>query len=328
MNKIIIISTLAAATVANAWIGTNGTEFVRIGDVGNAADSNGLGAVNHEYSIGKYEVSANEYINFLNAVGNASVDVNGSSIYLYHPIGTINGRGTIVVSGSAFSIKEGKDNNPVNYVSAYAAAMYANWLCNGAKADADASDYLTGAYDFETYGATIELFSNRNMFAQFWLATADEWYKAAYYSPELNNGAGGYYAYATQNNEAPAASMPTDTPNCANYDHITGDMCTTIVGSYISSASHYGTFDQAGNVSEWTETIDGQNLVRLGGAYDSTSWHIRAAYSAATDPTVEMYNIGFRLASSDGEIPIPEPAEFAFALAAAALALLALRRRK
>ena len=319
MKKIIIISTLAAATAANAWIGANSTDFVRVGDAGNAADGNGLGAVNYEYSIGKYEVSANEYVNFLNAVGSVSVDVNGSSLYLYHPVGTINGRGTISVSGSSVAVKDGKDSNPVNYVSAYAAAMYANWLCNGAK---------SGAYDFATYGASIEVFSNRNRSAKYWLATADEWYKAAYYSPELNGGAGGYFAYATQSNEPPAASMPTAELNCANYDNITDDMCTTIAGSYINSPSYYGTFDQAGNVSEWNEDIDGQNLVRRGGAYDSTSWHIRSAYSVATDPAVEIYNIGFRLASSDGEIFVPEPAEYGLAFAVAAIALLALRRRK
>ena len=328
MNKIMIISMLAAATTANAWIGANSTEFVMVGDAGNAADGNGLGAVNYEYSIGKYEVSANEYVNFLNAVGSVSVDVNGSSLYLYNPVGTINGRGTIAVSGSSAAVKDGKDGNPVNYISAYAAAMYANWLCNGAKAEASASDYLSGAYDFGSYGASIEVFSNRNMSAKYWLATADEWYKAAYYSPELNSGAGGYYAYATQSNETPTASMPTAIPNCANYDNITDDTCTTIAGSYINSSSYYGTFDQTGNVSEWIEDIDGQNLVRRGGAYDSTSWHIRSAYSAATDPTVEIYNIGFRLASSDGEILVPEPAEYALAFAVAALALLALRRRK
>ena len=122
--------------------------------------------------------------------------------------------------------------------------------------------------------------------------------------------------------------MPTAELNCANYDNITDDMCTTIEGSYINSPSYYGTFDQAGNVSEWNEDIDGQNLVRRGGAYDSTSWHIRSAYSVATDPAVEIYNIGFRLASSDGEIFVPEPAEYGLAFAVAAIALLALRRRK
>ena len=60
-------------------------EMVKVGNVGNAADAgnttdpNVYGAVNYEYSIGKYEVSLAQYTRFLNAV--AASDPNG----LYNP---------------------------------------------------------------------------------------------------------------------------------------------------------------------------------------------------------------------------------------------------
>jgi len=58
-------------------------ETVPVGNPGNAADTEyatpGYGAVGYEYNIGKYEVTAGQYTEFLNAV--AHVDTYG----LYNP---------------------------------------------------------------------------------------------------------------------------------------------------------------------------------------------------------------------------------------------------
>lgn len=58
---------------------------VRVADAGNAADpATGFGAVNHEFSIGKFEISLAEYTAFLNAV--ATHPAAPSHIQaLYHP---------------------------------------------------------------------------------------------------------------------------------------------------------------------------------------------------------------------------------------------------
>ena len=90
MKKIATLAIQLTATIGLAWTGANNTALVSVGDTGNAPDVNGLGAVNYTYSIGKYEVSANEYLNFLNAVGSVSVEVQGNSLYLYNPIVEVN----------------------------------------------------------------------------------------------------------------------------------------------------------------------------------------------------------------------------------------------
>ena len=43
-------------------------DSVTVGNVGNTADTTGYGAVNYAYSMGKYEVTAGQYLEFLNAV--------------------------------------------------------------------------------------------------------------------------------------------------------------------------------------------------------------------------------------------------------------------
>ena len=41
---------------------------------------------------------------------------------------------------------------------------------------------------------------NKNRNALYWIPTESEWYKAAYYDPSLNGGAGGYWTNATMGN--------------------------------------------------------------------------------------------------------------------------------
>ena len=55
-------------------------ETVTVGNPGNPNDSTGYGAVSYTYNIGKYEVTLNQYTEFLNAVA----DTN-SMLYLEAP---------------------------------------------------------------------------------------------------------------------------------------------------------------------------------------------------------------------------------------------------
>ena len=61
-------SCLALASAASAL----NIESVPVGNIGNSADTRyetpGYGAVDYEYRIGKYEVTAGQYCEFLNAV--------------------------------------------------------------------------------------------------------------------------------------------------------------------------------------------------------------------------------------------------------------------
>ena len=124
----------------------------------------------------------------------------------------------------------------------------------------------TGAYTLrgKTSGSTVQV--NRN--ARFSLPTQDEWYKAAYYSPKLNAGFGGYYVFPSQSDATPGSIPGNEVKagsrrNQANYYNGTfsvtqqqllsaqGDQnYLTNVGAFSKSSSHYGTFDQGGNVYE------------------------------------------------------------------------------
>src|SRR5262245_27135259 len=73
-------------------------QTVVVGDVGNAANTNGtgLGAVRHSYRIAKYDVTNAQYAEFLNAKASAS-DPYG----LYNPFMASGNQGGITRSGTS-----------------------------------------------------------------------------------------------------------------------------------------------------------------------------------------------------------------------------------
>ncbi len=91
-------------------------------------------------------------------------------------------------------------------------------------------------------------------------------------------------------------------------------------GSGTESTSFHGTFDQAGNVWEWNESVTGTSFQVLRGG----EWFTDAGFSASwfrriEVPTFEYHGEGFRVAS------IPEPGPLLLG-ACGALALLPRRR--
>ena len=69
----------AHGDVFNMPSGQTSLQFVTVGDPGNVADpatGNLYGSVGHTYQIGKYDVTAGQYCQFLNAVATTS-DPNG-----------------------------------------------------------------------------------------------------------------------------------------------------------------------------------------------------------------------------------------------------------
>ena len=214
---------------------------------------------------------------------------------------------------------------PVAFVSFIDAARFVNWLQNGE----DDGDTETGAYTLE--GGTADPSNwhtlTRNSGARVFVPNENEWYKAAYH-----DAAGlsytDYFDYPCGSNTAPVCSAPTATPDRANCRTGLGEEAEVRpAGSYPGSPSAYGTFDQGGNVGEWTEAIRGEDtwarVVRGG------SWDQYAADTAAWEDSTgaaAIYgwpDIGFRVAT------LPEPAGV-LALASGAAGLIGLagwRRR-
>ena len=111
------------------------------------------------------------------------------------------------------------------------------------------------------------------------------------------------------------ARRDADTANCG------GAVDDTVaVGSYPAAASPSGTFDQGGNVWEWTDTIRGTARRIRGGGFASAASELAASSSGAdADPLAADPDLGFRV--------IPEPESLWQLLAGVGL-LIALRGRR
>jgi formylglycine-generating enzyme len=281
-------------------------ETVTIGNPGNAADTRyvtpGYGAVDYVYNIGKYEVTAGQYCEFLNAV--AATDTYS----LYHPAMWLNSYGCkIERSGTSgnytYSVAEDWANRPVNYVSWGDAARFANWLHNGQPTGAqDLTTTEDGAYYLNGAMSSAALMAVTRKCGWQWAITSeDEWYKAAYHQ---NDGVtGNYWDYPTGTNNVPTSEAPpgTDMTNgSANYSSAIGaPYYRTEVGAYNAkpSDSPYGTFDQGGNVWEWNEAaVSGSYRGLRGGAFVGGGYGLRASDRNYYDPTLEFNNdVGFRV---------------------------------
>lgn len=98
-------------------------------------------------------------------------------------------------------------------------------------------------------------------------------------------------------------SGPTGTANRANCGAVVGGVRVTDVGAYTGSESPYGTFDQGGNVYEWTEQIlyGGAARATRGGGWLWSAGSLAASYRNGASPTDEYDFMGFRLASVNPE---------------------------
>ncbi len=305
-------------------------DWVTVGNPDNDPDpatGSLYGAVNYEYRIAKYEVTIQQYTDFLNAVAAADP-------YLLYNTSMASDLNIAGISRSGTSgeytysvIDNGGDSGdrPITYVSWFDAARFANWMHNGQ----GSGSTETGAYTLVS-GQTSGTAPMRNPTARFSIPDDNEWYKAAYYSPvKAGPASPGYYAYATQSNIAPGNAIgPGD--NQANYyagsnfyetyatggsSYSSGQNYLTDVGAFTNSASFYGTFDQSGNVYEWTDLTgnDGTSDTSRGtwgGAWFNTKGGLGSSGSGAEAPSVEYSSLGFRLTSP---VPVPEPSTWVIA---------------
>ena len=242
-------------------------EFVAVWDPGNPEmpasklddGSTGYGSVDYIYNIAKYETTNTQYAEFLNAV--ASSDPNS----LFNTK-----MGTTVWGGIKRSGKSGSytystwpnfGNKPVNFVSWFNAARFANWLHNGRPTGVqDASTTEDGAYTF----SGIETISERNLGAKYFLPTEHEWDKAAFYEPGAETPDGdGWWKYSSRVDVFPTPATVDEFGNVTNPGQTTANFRrqsnwnsntihgnVTTVGS-AGSQTFFGAYDMTGNVFEW-----------------------------------------------------------------------------
>jgi formylglycine-generating enzyme required for sulfatase activity len=349
------LAALACLLAAPARAGIT-YDMVTVGNAGNAGDTRvgantfGFGAVAYDYQIGKYDVTIGQYTSFLNAVAatdtyslyNSSMGTNLNIAGISRTAGS--GGYTYSVIGSA--------NRPITYVSWWDSARFANWMANGQPTGAQTSTTTeNGAYNVNgatTGNAVAKNATNPNTSAAptFYVPTANEWYKAAYYSPTLNSGSGGYYAYATQSNTAPG-NVVGSAENQANFkkgvdgvfsvtqssSYSSSQNYLTDVGAFSRSGSFYGTFDQSGNVAQWNDLdgAPGSSRGWRGGGWGGTASSQSSSSSFSGDPSSAGSGLGFRLTSPvSGPSGVPEidpnGLSAALGLIAAGLGLLERRR--
>jgi formylglycine-generating enzyme required for sulfatase activity len=323
------LAALACLLAAPAGAEPINYTMVTVGNPGNANDTGGTfnGAVNYEYQIGKYCVTIGQYTAFLNAADPNGENPNG--IYNSSMATNLNIAGISYTSGASAGskyavISNGGDssNRPITYVSWFDAARFSNWMTN----NQGSGSTETGAYTLN--GKTTGNAVAANPGAAFRLPTNDEWYKAAYFSPNYGGpSVPGYYDYATQSDSPPGNIVVSGT-NKANYarggvysvtqsGYNSNQNYLTDVGAFSSSGSFYGTFDQSGNVYQWND-LDGLASSRssrgLRGGYwnDLNPFSLSSSSSSSVAPSVEINGIGFRLASP---VAVPEPSTWVMGLA-------------
>ncbi len=220
-------------------------QTVPVGNSGNKADTTGFGAVDYPYKIGKYEVTNARYCEFLEAA--AKKDPH--SLYDSRMAGEYGGIARNGPWGSySYSLKDGMGKKPVNYVTFESCTRFCNWLTNGC----GAGDTETGSYTFKQ--GKVQVPNHAALAAgkttKWVVAGENEWYKAAYYDPNKLGGAG-YWQYATKSNETPTCNINTNAPSD--------------VGGY--APSPYGTYDQNGNMWEYSDTRNGDKVGLRGGSF-------------------------------------------------------------
>jgi hypothetical protein len=298
------VSTRAFGDIFGSGINTFDIEFVTIDKPGNAADTTGApnpaGSVSYVFQMGKFEISEQMIVK-ANELGGLGI--------------TQSDRGA---------------DMPSTLISWNEAARFVNWL--------NTSTGSAPAYKFAIQPGQVGYNANdniqlwtvgdagynpnnryRNSLAMYFLPSADEWYKAAYYDPT----SGVYFNYPTASDTAPAAVASGAAAGTAVYNQPpdTGPADITLAGGL----SSYGTMGQGGNVFEWGETAfnllnssGSSSRVGRGGDWDNVAGSMSSLSRNSVNPSNEGNNLGFRVAS------IPEPTSMTLCLAG--LLILALRR--
>jgi len=299
------LSTICSAqTITETFgIGANAftMDFVTIGNPGNAADTKGspnpAGSVAYTYNIGKYEVSRDMILK-------ASTD-GGLGLTLAD-MTSYGGNGV---------------NRPATGISWNEAARFVNYL-NTSKGY-QAAYLFDGSGNFQLWSPVRA--SGNNLFrhkdAYYFLPSMDEWYKAAYGSPD-----GSWYNYPIGSDSAPTAVVSGTAANTAVYGQssLSGPADITSAGGL----SAYGTMAQGGNVWEWHETAydlindtEGEFRGLRGGSWFDGILGLSVTNFGSGGTSLDVIReLGFRVAS------IPEPSSLS--LMALGGVMVALRRRR
>ena len=319
----------------------HGLTFSEIGDVGNPGfgwDAPGpapkvvIGGVDYRYRIATTEVTHAQWFVFLNALALISMLRRFAQRQATHwgRRGYL-GRGPDGVPG--YRLVPQVRQRPAEMGWRFA-AIYTNWLHNGAPAQNAAYEvFANGAYDASTFTTNPDGTRNDQMThnpdARFWIPTRDEWHKAGYWAPNrYGEGEGGWWLYPNGTDERMVVGTPDEGAN-TNFGARFSERpdLPLDVGSYPEQLSPWGLLDVSGGMSEWTEDVAfeptklrhvaGTRVYQIEGQWtygDHLGWNFHQGASPV------FPNGGLRIAAA-----IPSPG--AFPVFACAITVAARRRR-
>jgi formylglycine-generating enzyme required for sulfatase activity len=310
VRGLLAVALLAADAAMADTFGTGANQFdIAFVPISGATNpTSGYGIVNHDYRMGTYEITNDQWNKFLAAYG----PVTGSQ----------GGYG----SSSNFT----GTNVPTDDVSWYETAQFVNWL-NTSSGNQPAYKFTgtqgTSNYTFAAWvaGDTGYDASNpyRNTAAKYFLPSENEWVKAAYWNgTALQTYATTGDVFPTQGNGSRGTGW-----NYYNNGFATSPYGPWIVGS--GSRELNGTYDMMGNDWEWMESpwtsgdyVASSSRGLRGGFWFDYSNVLASSYRILDNPTYESGGIGFRVAS------VPEPGSLTLLVCGAVAALLWWRGRK
>jgi formylglycine-generating enzyme len=294
--------------------------MLSVADAGNAADTaTGFGAVGYEFTIARTAVTIGQYTSFLNAV--AKTDPHR----LYNPaLGTDRNVGGITRVGrpgsysySVLNVDGNTADRPITYVSWFDTARFANWMANGQpRGPQTARTTENGSYNLarSTGGRAVPrnvTNPNTRRPPTFFIPTENEWYKAAYSSPDKGGSSvPGYWTFATQSDSAPT-NLPPESAPVGNANYLVGPVyCVTqsnvfdpgqnyltAVDAFADSGSRYGTLNQNGSVYQWNDLAGRAGLHRglRGGFWAGGAVTLRSSTFTQVPAVREANDSGFRL---------------------------------
>lgn len=266
-------------------------DLIKIGHPENPANKFGYGKVNYYYYISKYEITNQEYCEFLNCVASPEdTFMLFSPLMEQHFLGGIIRKGTS--KGYSYLCKQGYESCPAVCITWMNAIRYINWLhYNAVNIEKDIpvgqwlketeGDDLSGAYD------TRKIPDSRNKGAIYWLPNRSEWEKAAYYD-------GQEWTYDTVPSDANCFS-PASGWHC-KYPHIAQ------IGK---SKGPNDTYDQQGNAAEWVEDSRGTWKLALGGSVIRPKQFSYCGALEADAPDKPISTFGFRICKTTDSIHTP-----------------------